>query len=396
MITPEGHMMMFPNNRLALNGVVLSRCSLCAILGMLCSLLVFCQSPTVGTRPPVRIKNSHYRDIEKSTIELFEKQGSQYGAISNSLLSSPFFSKCGYGELAGRIPTLQVLQLDSNLLAKIEVPFGLDLTRINYIKEDPSSFSQSPWLISLRLAHHPLSSRWKHHIERVSNLQSISIVNCDLGDNGLVFLALCRQLQAIEVGFHHLTPRDAEVLQALPQLSEVSFSHCHIPDHVAKRLSGMPVHTILIDDSTVSSTLLEVIVQLKQLRAISIHGNCKPPADCFSRLCQLDSLSHLALTSCDLQWHSHSAGRLPVMLQTLDLSFSAIGDNFINGIHKLERLHSLILDGTRVTDMTLNSLSLPSLRLLSLVDCDISSQAIHAFKRTHPLCVVIDPVGQRE
>ncbi|WP_231741102.1 hypothetical protein [Thalassoglobus neptunius] len=180
-----------------------------------------------------------------------------------------------------------------------------------------------------------------------------------------------------------VTASGLKFLPALPQLWELYLKDLNLDDSVTEILEKCGgLKTLVLESCDITDVGVERLSRLEKLDCLSLDGTLVSGE--FLANSGFENLRHLSLNSCPIERANlvSNLNRLSE-LDTLGLSYTPVGDDWLQSIAELPKLYDLRLEGTNISDTGVSFLhGHPRLTLLYLRETSVSEDAISKLKES--------------
>lgn len=197
------------------------------------------------------------------------------------------------------------------------------------------------------------------------NLKQFISKSTTLDDDAISVLENMPQLEQLRVDGSQVTDAGLDVVQRIPKLRVLSLSGCQITDAGMFKLRRLTsLEHLILTDTNLTGEGLSHLALLGSLRQLELKDTGL--TDQFAvRLRTLSSLRQLNVSDTNITDAAISS--FPVEITNLNLEGTAITDQGLASLSRLQELTNLNLDSTKITGQGLRSLtSLPQLSTLSM------------------------------
>jgi hypothetical protein len=206
------------------------------------------------------------------------------------------------------------------------------------------------------------------HLRSLGKLQELE--NLSLSGNPIspaVVLSLVGQLESLtflDVGKIDFRPEDAKTLISQTKLEYLAMNYSAIGDDVVAELAKSELlENLDLDGTEITDRAINHLAKMKRLSLLDL-SNTAVSDDALQSLRKMKKLTYLSLNNTDLT------------------------DRSAKDWAALTALEDLELDGTLITDKTVDQLAKLNLFSLSIIECDVSAQAVDDFLDQNPGCVI--------
>ncbi|WDI42921.1 leucine-rich repeat domain-containing protein [Bremerella sp. P1] len=222
--------------------------------------------------------------------------------------------------------------------------------------------------------HNSLDDSGMSTIAELPSLQAIRIAETKISDHGIWYLEELQNLKHVELEQLPVTNQSFHYLKQLPRLNTLSVVDADLSGPWYLKTGDFPsLGKLTLEGEKITDEVAEQVSQMKGL--VEVHfDRSNLTMTGLAQLAGMPNIEQISATNSTLEDAPCPMARPAAKLQSLDLSSTKTGDQFLSSMTNFPSLAELNLSGAKITDAGVSNLrNLKSLETLRLNNTEITS-----------------------